>query len=413
MLSSPVADGSGNMVVIVGENARKVLDAEDEHVGFEVGGVSLVSISPNGVERWATRIGAAGTVEREVERPSIAPSGDVWACVDADLQRFSSDGNERWSLEGFCAFEGIPGVAYRHRSGTLAGDGRYYFLGSVVGENDDGKKTVTPELRAASPNGDALWTMNPGVASVGEGGLEGGFESGSQIVAPSVGPDGDVWIGCDTCRDGAALAKIDPDSGVPSVVGALGDSATGFHSGPVWDGQRWWIDHETEVWSVASDGNAQAASLRGLPLTASSHAVYRRWDGQKYPDQQRLMWDDSEVDLNGLTADGRPLHVAVPVALAAPSAVVMLYRAAHVSRVLEVPCEAECGLYVLSHDREVIWHRDQVAPGTNVPFVGNGFLVYVNDQHELVSESAPVNGLAAGPWPTLGADAGNTNSAGG
>jgi hypothetical protein len=74
-------------------------------------------------------------------------------------------------------------------------------------------------------------------------------------------------------------------------------------------------------------------------------------------------------------------------------------------------CVDDCGLFIVDAEGTVVWQLDGVAPGFPIPVVGDGYLVYVDDAYRLVKRSAPVEGLADGPWPIVGGDPQGTRSA--
>lgn len=400
IISSPVVDAAGNMFVIAGTAATPLqqpppLDGQLFEY-FDVSSVVLVSVSPDGTQRWQQMLAPAQVVGKQApSRPVVGASGDVWTCWAGELRRWGNDGELRWSAPGRCHAD-VGGI-----EPALASDGTYYDLDDVT-VDDSGR--VAPELHATSPDGESSWSR-----IIGEPRIDEGEDSdfGTVVGGLAIAADGRVVSGCDTCVMGQnSVAVFAASDGEPTALYSAWlnpPSTNGLgYSAPVLAGDVTWMAIEgsgaaAALYSVHADGNAGVRDGSFEPLLASDDAVVH-WNWAT----SQVLWGETYLDRNGL-----PGNVVGPVALLGSNQLLAGYSLIWVG----TGCFKDCGLFIVDEDGTVLWQHDGVAPGLPIPVVGDGYLVYVDDAYRLVKMKAPVEGLAYGPWPILGGDPQGTRSA--
>lgn len=398
ILSWPVVDAEGNMFVIAGTDAKPLqqLSTPDTQlfVYFDVSAVVLVSISPDGNQRWQRELAPAQVVGKQAPwRPAVGPSGDVWTCWAGELRRWGNDGALRWSAPGRCHAR-VPSI-----QPALAHDGTFYDIDDVTAA--PGPPWLVPELRATSADGMSSWSRIIGEPRVDEADFA---DVGTYVSGVAIATNGRVISGCDNCVMGQnSVASFARSDGSPTVLYSewLNSPFTNgiWYSAPVLGRDVIWLwigALPPALYSVQADGSADIRDWGlGLPLVSDDAVVH--WDEVT----DRVLWDETYLD-----SDGFPGNVVGPVALLRSHRLLAGYSSTWVGGA----CFQDCGLFIVDLSGKVVWQHDGVAPGLPIPVVGDGYLVYIDDAFRLVKIDAPVEGLADGPWPILGGNPQGTRS---
>ena len=379
LLSDPVVDRHGRiwaMIVDLSLHAGVGADHRERY---------LVALDSTGRELGRTPV--CDPLERLLVLPralAVGPDDDVWvACADA-IERVDFTSGVLWSAPAR-RLARIP-----EQLGAISADGWTYWLGSSASSD-------TFQLHALDGDGVERW-----VETVGVGGPAAETHWSSP---PEIGADGTVYTSCDACIPcHVGLAAFEPKNGgyqlyepaVPidaprdyrAVVGANDEIAMLVTQGWTCCDSACDCGDVTECATPAAfvfdrqQLRPSTAPVRLLIANDSSVAV--RISTDSFP-SLHFVWDGEVL----------PLQVGLdrPVALADPERLIVNTQANE--------------LVVM--DRSLRRLLTLEVPDFTRPLVFDGYLVtrtlgIDGNTAPLAAVRAPVKGLAAGPWPILGAN---------
>jgi hypothetical protein len=373
----PVGDASGNVYVV----AARPNPADPGAAGLR----SLIKVSEQGELVWELDFGSDGGFSAV----AVGPDGDVWACIRGSVSRVSANGSLLWTEDDTCTGE---------RSITV-GNG---VAVSVHLRRGDENNTRLREVIAIGSDGTRLWARDVGVPVPHE---ENQFERLGTLIFGTAISGTSVYVGCDICAAQPALVELDLADGSIRSVGELdgGDwiepRKTVFEVPRVTADGIWVEAYESSLtrrtwhWSA---GSAAASVEVSLPIEAETGLTHRDYS----VDDVQLIIDGEArlVDFGDLATEERAQLVnSEPAARGSDDAILMVSVADPEEP--EYPrlsnCWGEsCRVYVVDASGRVTWILGEEV--VQIPYIGDGRVVYVARNGDLVAHSAPLTPLSYG-----------------
>ncbi len=366
----PVGDGSGSVYVIATREDPTNPSGPDR--------VSLFKISNDGQIAWELGLGTSN----DNAALAVAAQGEIWTCVGGAVSRVAPDGALRWARSDSCTGS---------RSIAVGGE---VSVSVHLRPQDGGAGGHVLEVVALDGLGARLWARDVGVRPA--------YEKNVPYVATEVAGAAisgtSVYVGCDTCSASPAIVELGLSDGSVRGIGALEGTAwtmprrTTFErprvtADAVWlDAYEDAIDRRAWRWSA---GSAAMATNDSLPIEGPSGSTQRIFDAEAVAVTVGGM--TRVVDMGAIEiADRAALQNGEPAALALDGSVLMVSVP---EPLLANPrarsCwEQACRVYVVDPLGQVSWVLGEDV--VRLPYVGDGRIVYVASNGDLVAHTAPL-----------------------
>jgi hypothetical protein len=384
----PVGDESGSVYVV----AARPNPADP---GPEL--KSLIKVSERGELIWELDFGSTGSISAV----AVGPGGDIWVCILGAVSRVSANGSLLWTEDDACSGE---------RSITV-GSGVSV---SVHARSDDENNSVIREVIAIDDDGTRLWSRDVGVPRPNG---ENQFERLGTLIFGTAISGTSIYVGCDTCAAQPALVELDIADGSIRSVGELDGvdwtepRKTVFEIPRITADGVWVEAYESALtrrtwhWSA---GPAAASVDVSLPIEAETGLTYTDYgvdDVQLIVDGQARL-----VDFGSLATEERAQLVnGEPAARGSDDEIVMVSvsdpeEPGHPR--LENCWGQTCRVYVVDAQGQVTWILDEEV--VHIPYIGDGRVVYVAPNGDLVAHTAPLTPLTFGWAQWLANSQGNS-----
>lgn len=370
----PVGDASGNVYVVA---------SRPDPAGPGPGLQSLIKVSEQGELVWELEFGTDGGSAAV----AVGPDGDIWVCIRGAVSRVSANGSLLWTEDDTCTGE---------RSLAIGND----FSVSVHIRKDEGSDSRFWDVLAIDGNGSRLWARDVGIVQPYEKNTV--YESTSIFGTAIRGTS--VYVGCDICAAQPALVELDLADGSIRSIGELDGvdwtepRKTVFEVPRVTAGGVWVDAYESastrRTWHWVAGSSAASREL-SLPIEAATGLTHRDLG----VDYVRLLVDGQArtVDFGSIETDElAQLSSGEPAARGLDDAILMVsvsHPESGISRLHNCWAE-ECRVYVVDAAGQVPWVLDEEV--VQIPYIGDGRVVYVAPNGDLVAHSAPLTPLAYG-----------------